>query len=202
MPLDRQQSQETDRRRYSARRILRQIEQLVFPGSSAILTSFQSPLRMAPRNASTLMRISSCGDDTPSVKVCQMSLPSKGWSSLPRFSKCEHRRHHIDHRQRLIHDRRLELGRPIKDGWTRTPPSCSEPLPRAAHRSKPEVSLRVRRRRFPHALRGARSRREQGAGGAAIVAREDDERVVEHALLLERIDDPSDLRVEVVIMAA
>ena len=41
-------------------------------------TSFQSPLRIAPRNASTLMRISSWGVGFPSASVGQTSLPSNG----------------------------------------------------------------------------------------------------------------------------
>ena len=45
-------------------------------------------------------------------------------------------------------------------------------------------------------LLGARARGEQRARGAAIVAGEDDQRVVAQALLLQRRDDPADLIVE------
>src|SRR5271166_5122414 len=54
------------------------IESSVLPGRSAIFTSFQSPLRMAPRKASTSIRTSSLGLGAPSARVFHMSLPSKG----------------------------------------------------------------------------------------------------------------------------
>ena len=55
-----------------------QIKQFGLPGSKAILTSFQSPLRIAPRNASTLISTSSVGDGLPWARVGHISLRSIG----------------------------------------------------------------------------------------------------------------------------
>ena len=45
--------------------VLRKIVEFGLAGQQRDLTSFQLPLRTAPRNASTLIRMSSCGDGFP-----------------------------------------------------------------------------------------------------------------------------------------
>jgi hypothetical protein len=100
------------------------------PGIVYTLTSFQSPLRRAPRNASTLIRMSSCGEGAPEASVAQISLPSKGRSLLPRAPASASS---VGMRSTMCNGSLLTPGLSLPGqlmiAGTRTPPSCSEPLP-------------------------------------------------------------------------
>src|SRR5690242_8705754 len=105
--------------------------------------------------------------------------------------------HDIDYADRLIDDRRLQLGWPVEDGG-------------ASHstfvkRSLATAKFSVRGWRFLAKFYATTflaffwrscAGRKQSIYGAAVIAGENNQRIVEHVFLFQRRDDPSNLRVE------